>query len=592
MTNTSVAWMQNNWRFIFVAVVPLILAILPMVMPHTEVRCAYVILVMIFFWMTEVVPMAVTSLIPVFAFPMFGILSTEECCLVYMKGTIMMFLGGLMVAIAVEHCNLHKRIALMVILRVGQSPARMLAGFMIVTSFLSMWISNTAATAMMVPIVNAILDELYPKDGEDIKDDNVEAIEMRSTGIENKAYVSDSNKTCSSMEKGVSKNEVKMNIVTKPGPDKAKEDSDEPRDDERFHMARALFLGVCYSANLGGTGVVTGTAPNLVMMATLASSFSLPTGLNFATWIAFNVPGLVICNILAWLWLQFLYMGLGCKKGGIQSASQERQEAVRRVVSRKYDELGSITQHEITVLSLFLFQVSLWLFRAPGFVTGWSEILPHDKKVTAATPAIFIVFLLFALPCRFEFPWSKHYKNSPPKKGPQACLTWASIHEKLPWNIVLLLGGGFTIAEGATKSGLSAWLGIQFQGLQVLPKEVIVIFVSILTAMITEVASNAATASVLLPILKEMAINIKVNPLYLMLPATICCSYAFMLPVANASNAIVFTAAGMKSADMMKAGFAVNIMCILVINIMINTLGVAMFDLQNLPPWTESHITK
>ncbi|XP_068207725.1 Na(+)/citrate cotransporter-like [Palaemon carinicauda] len=594
-THPLTIWAKNNWRFIFTFLVPLVFAIMPIMTTRQEAKCGYVILVMACYWMTEVVPMAVTSLIPVFAFPMFGILSTAECCLVYMKATNVMFLGGLMVAIGVEHCNLHKRIALLVILYVGQSPARLMAGFMLVTTFLSMWISNTATTAMMVPIVNAILDELYPNDSRKKRDEmeitdavNHSGLEMVSTGAENKGFVTDDPRSQIGADLA-SASEVNPDVMTKSeGKEIAENGDSEPKRTERDLMARALYLGVAYSANTGGTGVVTGTAPNLVMMSILANSFSSPTGLNFATWIAFNLPGMIICNVLAWLWLQFLFMGLGCKKGGIQKASKEREDAVRRVISQKYKELGRITQHEVTVLILFLILVALWLFRAPGFIEGWSAIFTHDKKISDASAAMLIVFLLFALPSRFEVPWSKEYKNNPPRTGPQPCLSWAPIHEKVPWNIVLLLGGGFAIAEAAAKSGLSIWLGVQFEGLQVLPKEAIVFLVSLLTAMITEVASNTATASILLPVLKEMAINIKVNPIYLMLPATICCSYAFMLPVATAPNAIVFSAANMKSTDMMKAGFVMNMLCILVINIMINTLGVAMFDLHNMPEWTAS----
>ncbi|XP_064082341.1 solute carrier family 13 member 2-like [Macrobrachium nipponense] len=386
--NPSLIWLKNNWRYLFVFIVPLLLAIMPIVGQHEEAKCGYVILVMAFYWMTEVIPMAVTSLIPVFAFPLFGILSTAECCLVYMKATNMMFLGGLMVAVCVEHCNLHKRIALLVILRIGQSPARLMAGFMIVTTFLSMWISNTATTAMMVPIVNAILDELYPPCNESIPDkkDEIETsddndknkLEMVSTGVENHGYVTDNPRVQVDAENGESAREGNLDIVTKSTDEEKDENRDmKPKRTERELMARALLLGVAYSSNTGGTGVVTGTAPNLVMMAILESSFSQPSGLNFATWILFNVPGMLICNLLAWIWLQVLFMGLGCKKGGIQKASTEKQEAVKRLIYRKYKELGRITQHEVTVLLLFFLLVGLWLFRAPGFIAGWSAIFTH-----------------------------------------------------------------------------------------------------------------------------------------------------------------------------------------------------------------------
>ncbi|XP_066951672.1 solute carrier family 13 member 2-like isoform X1 [Macrobrachium rosenbergii] len=266
---------------------------------------------------------------------------------------------------------------------VGQSPARLMAGFMIVTTFLSMWISNTATTAMMVSIVNAILDELYPESIHDKKDeletsDNTDKnkLEMVPTGVDNQGYVIDNPRVQVDAENGETATGGSLDIVTKSADEENRDTK--PMKTERDLMARALLLGVAYSSNTGGTGVVTGTAPNLVMMSVLENSFSQPSGLNFATWILFNVPGMLVCNLLAWIWLQILFMGLGCKKGGVQKASKEKEEAVKRLISRKYEELGRITQHEITVLLLFFLLVALWLFRAPE-IYSWLVIDLHPQ---------------------------------------------------------------------------------------------------------------------------------------------------------------------------------------------------------------------
>ncbi|XP_042889594.1 solute carrier family 13 member 5-like isoform X4 [Penaeus japonicus] len=576
------------WRAWVTFLTPLILLPLPVVSATNEARCGYVILVMAMYWMTEAVPLAVTALIPVFAFPLLGILSTGKVCLVYMKETNMMFLGGLTVAIAVEHCNLHKRIALFVILHIGQSPRRLMAGFMLTTMFLSMWISNTASTAMMVPIVDAILVELYS------------SRETDGERGEPKSDLSVSPQHQSQMELVTTNGKSGQNQEVRKGTETEMESiaDGEGAGDGREGLTaatmlrRSLLLGVAYSANIGGTGVVTGTSPNLVVMAVLSDSFSEPTGLNFATWMAFNVPGMLVCVLLAWLWLQFLFMGLCGRKSSIQQTTPEREAAVKRLIREKYRQLGPITHHEGTVLTLFIVLVFLWLFRAPEFVPGWSkwfsDAFGEHLEVDDATPAMFIVFLLFVLPAKLNF-WCFRDPNAPPTASP-ACMSWDVVQKKIPWGVVLLLGGGFAMAEASKVSGLSIWLGDQLQYFNVMPKEAIVFIVCLMTAMLTEVASNTATASILLPVLKELALKINVNPLYLMLPAAVCCSYAFMLPVATPPNAIVFSAANMKSKDMMKAGFAMNVICVLVITVMINTLGVALFDLQNLPPWVNSTI--
>ncbi|XP_068207432.1 solute carrier family 13 member 2-like [Palaemon carinicauda] len=367
-------------------------------------------------------------------------------------------------------------------------------------------------------------------------------------------------------------------------------------DAEHRALRDMCFLATAYSANIGGTGSLTGTGPNMVLKSVLESSFSEPTGLNFATWMAFNVPGMILCVILAWVWLQFLYMGIGCKSSSIQKTKTESEAAVKLLISKKLKALGPMTHQEKTVTLLFITLVMLWFFEEPEFIPGWasgiSSFFEKKVKIGGATPALAVTFLLFVLPAKPAF-WcsgglkcnrSLHMKASP------ACISWDVIHQKMPWNLMFLLGGGFALAKGASASGLSSWLGAQLVAFQVMPKEAIVFVVSLMTAMVTEVASNSATASIVLPVLKELALNMRVNPLYLMLPASVCCSYAFMLPVATPPNAIVFDAAQMRTFDMMKAGVVMNIICVIVITIMINVIGIPMFDLHNMPSWTNSTI--
>ncbi|KAK8378289.1 hypothetical protein O3P69_011052 [Scylla paramamosain] len=589
---TSVARYKDA---LILTLAPLILGIVPILSNTNEARCGYVIMLMAVYWMTEAVPVAVTALIPVFAFPLLGIMSTGDVCIVYMKETNMMFLGGLTVAIAVEHCNLHRRIALRVILFVGQSPRSLMAGFMLTTMFLSMWISNTATTAMMVPIVDAILAELYT--AREVQDST--AIEMDlSVSPAKQSQMDLVNNDASQQNQGgnLKKTERGNAKKTETQGEDNKESSLEIQ--RRKTIRTMVFLSVMYASDIGGTGVITGTAPNLIVMSTLESSYSEPTGLNFLTWMLFNVPGMLICVLLAWVWLQIRYLGLFRRNSEANELAkevpEERKQAVRRLVEAKYRDLGPIRTQEITVLVLFIILVLLWLFRAPEFIEGWAGYFEHTYgvEVDDATPAMFVVFLLFCLPAKLDFLCFRKPQDPPRDKNDKnEVLTWRAVQEKIPWGIVLLLGGGFAMAEGSKVSGLSYWLGQKLYIFKGVNKGVIVLTVTLLTAMLTEVASNSATASIILPVLNQLALNIEVNPLYLMLPAAVCCSYAFMLPVATPPNAIVFSVADMKSSEMMKAGIVMNVVCVLVLNVMINTLGVVIFDLNNMPAWTNSSLT-
>ncbi|XP_076045465.1 Na(+)/citrate cotransporter-like isoform X2 [Oratosquilla oratoria] len=575
--------LTQPWRGILVLVAPLLLLPLPLLTNSKETRCGYVILIMATLWMTEALPIAVTALIPVFAFPVLGILGTDDVCLLYMKENVMMSFGGLMAATAVEQCNLHRRVAFFVLLHVGQSPRWLLAGFMMTTMFLSMWISNTATTTMMTPIVAAVLLELnkgyntrdttdleiarnrHPEVDQNVKDQVLTPLQKNKTDSVDR-------------DLDISQDVEATESAT----------VDEYLNDDCRRLRDMCFLGTAYAANLGGTGTLTGTGPNIVLKGIL-QSYTEPTGLNYSTWMAFNIPGMLLCVTLAWMWLQFLYIGFG-KTGKVRETSAKRKEAIKGLLRRKYEDLGSLSFHECVVMFLFITLVLLWLSRSPSLLPGWGKLLEgvygHSVEVDDASSVMLIVFLLFAIPSKPNF-WCFRPDENVLKPSP-GCLTWQMVHEKVPWKLLFLFGGGFAMAEGARKSGLSTWLGHQLVYLDALPKEVIVLVVCIAIAMVTEVTSNTATSAVVLPILKELAIGIDVSPLYLMLPATVCCSYAFMLPIATAPNAIVYAASNMRNTEMMRAGIVMNLICVLVITVMINTLGVAMFDVKNLPAWANS----
>ena len=303
-----------------------------------------------------------------------------------------------------------------------------------------------------------------------------------------------------------------------------------------------LLMSIAYAANIGGTGVITGSPPNLVVPDVLLANFGDQTGLTFASWMAFAIPVMLLNSVLAWAWLlllQRLYLGN-------EKKTREQQDRAMKVIKEKYAALGSISLHELQVFVLFIILILLWFFQSPKFIPGWADFFTVEThggrqvSVGSATPAIFMSILLFILPQQYDF-WpftrmSQSLQNSP------SLITWRLIETKMCWGVIFLLGGGFALAKASESSGLST-LMIEFlkrAELESLPVVVLSFVVCLLTVTITNIASNTATANVLVPILAKMAVTMCINPIYLTLPAGIACSYAFALPVATAPNAIVF----------------------------------------------------
>lgn len=536
------------WRVILGVVVLLVIIPTALVNPDKKLRAGCVCITMALFWMLEILPLAVTSLIPVVLLPIFGVAKTDILSRLYMKETIMMFIGGLIIAVAIEHCNLHKRVALKVLLVMNRGVHWLMLGFMLITMFLSMWISNTATTAMMVPLIEAILEELRKKVDID-KAINLEEI------------IASNDKKEEKIKKELSNSEL----------DQINGD----KYDKMFKRMRlALMLSICYAANCGGTGSLTGTGPNLVMKGMLELRFPDSKEITFATWMMYNVPGMLICVFLAWLYLTFVVMKYRRRK-------DSDDQTITETIQRKYDELGNITFHECSVLILFIILVFLWLFRDPKFIPGWIEFFDKSVEIGDATPAIAIAILLFLIPAR-----PKELGRSPP------LLDWKTAQLKLPWGIILLIGGGFAMAKGAEESTLDKWLGHQLTYFGYLPTEAIIALMCVVTLFLTEITSNTAIATIVLPVVIQLAVFLKINPLFLMLPITVSTSYAFLLPVATPPNAIVFDASKMKVTDMMKPGIVMNIICLVVQFTMINTLGKAMFNLDTFPEWANIDLNK
>uniref|UniRef100_A0A672G6I7 Solute carrier family 13 member 2 n=1 Tax=Salarias fasciatus TaxID=181472 RepID=A0A672G6I7_SALFA len=540
-------YIQNRSQGSSVSVVTVCLHLLPHAFDFLCLsRCGYAIALMALYWCTECMPLAVTALLPVVLFPMMGIMTAGEVSIEYLKDTNMLFVGGLVVAIAVEHWNLHKRIALRVLLLVGVRPALLMMGFMIVSSFLSMWISNTATTAMMLPIAQAVLQQLRATEL------RAEERDLRDAGADNHGFELEVTE-----RKSEDAHHRKPDITIK-----AKYDL----------LTKGMSLSVCYSASIGGTATLTGTTIFPKNGDTI----------NFATWFGFAFPNMVLMLVLSWIWLQFMFLGFnfGC---GVKS---DRDKEAYAVMKEEYAKLGRIKFAEVAVLFIFILLVILWFTREPGFIDGWATVLFNRGFVSDGTVAIFMALFFFVIPSQLpKFNNHGYEENGERVEALPPLLNWQVVHERMPWNIVLLLGGGYALAKGSEVSKLSTWLGSKLTPLQSIPPAAISILLCLLVATFTECSSNTATTTLFLPILASM-----LHPLYVMLPCTISASLAFMLPVATPPNAIAFSYGDLKVLDMVKAGFFLNIIGILTTNLAINTWGFSMFNMGTFPQWFQQNL--
>uniref|UniRef100_A0A8C7SUV6 Solute carrier family 13 member 3 n=1 Tax=Oncorhynchus mykiss TaxID=8022 RepID=A0A8C7SUV6_ONCMY len=536
-------WCVKKQLILFLT--PLILLPLLFGLPEKEGKCLYVVLLMAVFWCTEALPLAVTAMLPVCLFPTMGILPSKKVCPQYFLDTNFLFLSGLVMASAIEEWGLHRRIALKVLKIVGVKPAWLILGMMITSAFLSMWLSNTATTAMMLPIANAILESLFG----------------------DLATLKENCKV---------KDETEGELLCRVSPT-VPYTLPEIRTESEYQMKvwKGFLICIPYAASIGGTATLTGTAPNLILIGQLKSYFPECDLINFGSWFAFAFPLMVFFLILGWLWISFLY-------GGLNTRAQAEAKA-EAVIDEDYRKLGPINFAEGAIAFFFILFAVLLFTRDPKFVTGWSTFF-NKGYVSDATTGVIIVSILFFFPSQ-KPSLSWWFDSRAPNTPYVPLLSWKKAQECVPWNIILLLGGGFAMAKGCEESGLAAWIGAYLQPIAQVPPAVAVMFITAFLACFTEFASNTATIIIFLPVIAELAMFVKVNPLYFMIPATTGCSFAFMLPVSTPPNSIAFASGHLLVKDMVKTGFVMNILGILSVSLAMNTWGRAMFSLETYPDW-------
>lgn len=464
-------------------------------------------------WMTEAMPLPVTSLMPIVLFPVLTEITPAEATAPYANPIVFLFLGGFLIAIAMQKWNLHRRIALLTLRAVGTQPRQIILGMMIATAFLSMWVSNTATTLMMLPIGLSVLTlvvENSQKHG-DAENVDTDAITTDLTATQTLSEVIDN--------------------------------------PEIRKFGVALVLSIAWAATIGGLGTLLGSPPNAIVAGYISEELGQTVG--FAQWMMLGVPIVVVFILIAWLLMTRVIFRFNLKEipGG------------KQLIQREIDSLGRMSQGEWVVLGVFVTAAFFWI--VPGILAGipaigdsesWAFLGRFNDTVIAIAAGV----LLFLIPGD--------------KRG-NMTLRWKDAESGLPWGVLLLFGGGLSLAAAVAATGLDVWFGDQVGGLGALPLILLLAVVVFIVLMLTEITSNTATAAAFIPILGGVAIGLGIDPITLLIPAALAATCAFMLPVGTPPNAIVFASGHVKITEMVKGGVILNVVGVILITLFTVLLG-------------------
>ncbi len=468
-------------------------------------------------WITEAIPIYVTALLPLVIFPTLYITDLGQTSANYADRVVFLFLGGFILAKAVEKSNLHVRFALNIIKIFGTNPKYIVAAFMAVTGFLSAWMSNTATAMLMIPIATAVIAQFH-----------------------------------------------------------------DPKNQKRF--AVCIMLSIAYSASIGGMATLIGTPPNAIF-ASLSESI-LDIEISFGQWLIMGLPISGISLVIAWLYM----IRFGSKVTDIKAIVEEGG-----LIQERLSKLGRITRDEKIVAAIFIATAIAWITR--GLL--WSDFLPVVDDSTIVLIAAITLFLIPSSSSSFISQRHSRDTNNINAKGEEVIPITNTIDDpsnqskatnskkmlldwntavKIPWGVLLLIGGGLALANAFTATGLDDWIASQLNFLEGMPFIIIILVIVSIAIFSSEIISNTATAALLIPISASLAAVIDVNPLLLMIPITMATSYGFIMPVGTPPNAIVFASGHVTAGKMARAGLPLDMIGIIIVTIFAITLVPVLWE--------------
>ncbi|XP_006660760.1 tonoplast dicarboxylate transporter-like [Oryza brachyantha] len=472
---------------------------------HRAARNMLGVLAWVFlWWITDAVPLAVASMAPLFLFPVFGISSSDAVAKAYMDDVISLVLGSFILALAIEHYNIHRRLALNITSLFCGDPVKpplLLLGICGTTMFISMWIHNTPCTVMMMPVATGILQR-FPR-GE-----------------------------ASSTSSAADAREVQQ-------------------------FSKAVVLGVVYASAIGGMATLTGTGVNIILVGMWSTYYPEQPPITFSSWMSFGLPIALVLFVALWATLCLLY----CSKntGRALSAYLDRSH-----LRRELGLLGPMAFAEKMVLAIFGGLIVLWMTRnLTDDIPGWGSLF--HGEVGDGTVTIMMATLLFIIPSG--------------KNDGEKLMDWAKCR-RLQWNIIILLGAGFAIADGFKASGLTDILSGGLGFLRGAPALAIAPVACVFSGVITEFTSDDATATLVLPLLAELAKSIGVHPLLLMVPGAVGAQLSYLLPTGSPGNVVGFSTGYVTIKDMVIAGMPLKVVGVAALTILLPTLGSVVFGMD------------
>ena len=446
-------------------------------------RTAGVGLLMAIFWITEPIPIPATALLPLVLFPLLGLGDIRTTTAPYANPIIFLFLGGFIIALAMQRWGLHRRIAIALVGRLGTRPAAIIGGFLLSSGLVSMWVSNTATALMMLPIAMSVVHLCPPTVGREGR--------------------------------------------------------------ERRDFSLALMLSIAYGATTGGMATLIGTPPNALLAAYMSEVYQITIG--FGQWMLIGVPVASVSLVFVYLVLTRVMFKLGAAE----------LPGMAALIAEERARLGPMRRGEMAAAIVFVLTAAGWVFQPLV-----ARVVPLASDTSIAIAGALVLFMIPVDLRRGQF-----------------VMTWAATKE-LPWGVLLLFGGGLSLASYIESHGLATYLGSLARGLDDLPTMGVLMIVSFGILLLTELTSNTATAATFLPITGALALSLGENPMPFLVPTALAANCSYMLPVGTPPNAIVYGSGVVPLSQMLRAGFILNVVLVPIVVSLLLLLGPFVFDLQ------------